>query len=250
MSGEGPRRLHVLVVEDDGVNRVLISRLLEKRGHAVALAGSGAQALAMLEKDAYDVVLMDVQMPEMDGLEATHQIRQRERARGGHLPVVAMTAHVAEIDRERCLQAGMDGYLAKPFEGQDLIAVVEGALVESAVAAEVPRFVFDQAAALTRMEGDRDLLSTLAGLFLDRLDGVLSTIDRAVREADFHTLERAAHSLRGSAANFSAFETVEAARRLESMGRVRDPVGARESLEALHAAVDRLRIALERVRIR
>jgi two-component system, sensor histidine kinase and response regulator len=112
--------LRVLLVEDNLVNQRLAVRLLEKRGHRVAVAGTGREALLALEKDSYDLVLMDVQMPEMDGLEATAAIRQKEKGTGLHQAVVALTAHAMKGDREKCLAVGMDGYLTKPIRPQEL----------------------------------------------------------------------------------------------------------------------------------
>jgi CheY-like chemotaxis protein len=117
----------VLVAEDNSVNQLLAARLLEKRGHHVVMTANGCEALAAIEKEGYDLVLMDVQMPEMDGLEATTVLRakERDRADGVHLPVIALTAHAMKGDQERCLAAGMDGYLAKPIRPQDLDAILE-----------------------------------------------------------------------------------------------------------------------------
>ena len=117
--------LHVLLAEDNTVNQRLASRLLEKRGHRVTVASNGQEALNLLERTPYDLVLMDVQMPLLDGLEATKLIRQREKATGAHQPVVALTAHAVKGDEERCREAGMDGYLAKPIRPQELDAVLE-----------------------------------------------------------------------------------------------------------------------------
>jgi PAS domain S-box-containing protein len=125
------RPLRVLLVEDNPVNQKLAVGLLVRRGHAVVVAGNGKQALAALEADRFDVVLMDVQMPEMDGLEATRAIRDREKASGGHVPILAMTAYATTGDRDRCLEAGMDGCLAKPVHGTELLAAVENAAAVS-----------------------------------------------------------------------------------------------------------------------
>jgi two-component system, sensor histidine kinase and response regulator len=116
-----PRALRVLLVEDNLVNQVVASRLLENEGHAVVIAGNGLVALDELGRSKFDVVLMDVQMPEMDGLAATAAIRRREAGTGQHTPIVALTANVLPADRELCLQAGMDGYVAKPVEIQVLL---------------------------------------------------------------------------------------------------------------------------------
>ena len=112
--------LRVLLAEDNAVNQRLAVRLLEKRGHRVTVAGNGREALEALEKESFDLVFMDVQMPEMDGLEATAAIREKEKTSGGHQPIIALTAHAMKGDREKCLAGGMDGYLAKPIRPQEL----------------------------------------------------------------------------------------------------------------------------------
>ena len=119
------KRLRILLAEDNLVNQRLVVRLLEKQGHHLTIAGNGREALERLEKESFDVVLMDVQMPEMDGFEATAAIRERERLTAKHVPIIAMTAHTMQGDRERCLAAGMDGYVSKPIKLQELIGAIE-----------------------------------------------------------------------------------------------------------------------------
>jgi two-component system, sensor histidine kinase and response regulator len=123
-------RLRVLLAEDNAVNQMLAVRLLEKRGYTVTVAGNGRAALAAFEKESFAVILMDIQMPEMDGFEATAAIRVREKSTGGHIPIIAMTAHSLVGDQERCLAAGMDGYVSKPIRTHQLFAVIEGFLVK------------------------------------------------------------------------------------------------------------------------
>ena len=125
---EGRNRARVLLVEDNAVNQTLAIRLLEKRGYVVSVAGDGREALAALEKDNFDVVLMDIQMPEMDGFEATAAIRQKEKFSGRHIPIIAMTANALKGDQERCLEAGMDAYIAKPIRTKELFAAIEAIL--------------------------------------------------------------------------------------------------------------------------
>jgi two-component system sensor histidine kinase/response regulator len=119
------RNLRILVAEDNVVNQKLARRLLEKQGHGVAIAGNGREAVEAIQKDAFDLVLMDVQMPEMDGFVATRTIRQSEAGTGRHLPIIAMTAHAMKGDEERCLEAGMDGYVSKPINATQLLAVID-----------------------------------------------------------------------------------------------------------------------------
>ncbi len=135
---ESRRKLRVLLAEDNRVNRELAVRLLEKRGHKVVVAGDGKEALASLEKQTFDIMLMDVQMPEMDGFETTAAIRAKERVTGTHLPIIAMTAHAMGGDREQCLAAGMDGYVSKPIQAKELFEVIEG-MVSTPAGAAPPR---------------------------------------------------------------------------------------------------------------
>ncbi len=125
VAAKAARSLHVLLAEDNVVNQRLVLRLLERRGHTVQVAGNGREALALLDQNYFNIILMDVQMPEMDGIEATSIIRQREKGSGGHTPIVAITAHAMKGDRERCLAAGMDAYVNKPIEPVSLVEVVE-----------------------------------------------------------------------------------------------------------------------------
>jgi PAS domain S-box-containing protein len=125
---EGQPRLRFLVVEDNVVNRLVATRLIEKQNHTVSTAANGREALDVLEREGFDCVLMDVQMPVLDGFEATAAIRERDRNSGGHLPIIAMTAHAMAGDLERCLAAGMDGYIAKPIQAKTLFATVERVL--------------------------------------------------------------------------------------------------------------------------
>jgi CheY-like chemotaxis protein len=130
MLRETRHRSRVLLAEDNAVNRKFAVRLLEKRGYTVSVVADGRAALAALEKELFDVVLMDVQMPEMDGFEATASIRAKEKSTGGHIPIIALTAHSLKADQERCLAAGMDGYISKPIRTNELFATIEKVLAE------------------------------------------------------------------------------------------------------------------------
>jgi len=223
------RRLKILLAEDNPVNQQVASRILERRGHAVIVAGDGRSALAALEgAHGFDAVLMDVQMPEMDGLEATRAIRERERgAGGGRVPIIAMTAHAMEGDRERCLAAGMDGYISKPVEADDLVRTVERAAG-----------AFDASRAAARLGGDENLLRELLELFLADAPRMVSEVRDAIDAKDAEALRRAAHALKGSVANFGAGGAVDAARRLETMGAAGNLADARAALSELEQALD------------
>lgn len=195
---------------------------------------------------------MDVQMPEMDGFAATAAIRERERHTGGHLPVIAMTAHAMKGDRELCLSKGMDGYVTKPLRPEDLFAALEG-LADVGPASRAgpdlpPAQPFDLSAALKRAGGDDELLRELAGLCLDECPKLLAEIREAVGGKDAARLRTAAHTLKGSVATFAADEAAAAALRLEEMGRAGRWDGVGDALAGLEAALDRLRPALDAVR--
>jgi CheY-like chemotaxis protein len=124
--------LRILLAEDNSVNQRLAMRVLEKRGHSIEVAATGTQALVALTRQSFDLVLMDVQMPEMNGLEATAAIREMELSGGGHIPIIAMTAHAMKGDRERCLEAGMDGYITKPLKVDELFEAIDKATANHA----------------------------------------------------------------------------------------------------------------------
>jgi CheY-like chemotaxis protein len=216
------RRLRVLLAEDNVVNQRLAASLLGRRGHKVTIAANGREALDALERNAFDVVLMDVQMPEMGGFEATAAIRERERTTGGHLPVIAMTAHAMKGDRERCLAAGMDEYLTKPLDSRKLCDLVER-MADGRPAATSPAPAAEEVAlsdrVLARVGGDRQLLLEISRLFIDDAPAHLQRIREALDAHDGESLRRAAHTLKGAAANFDAIGLVDAARSLEEIGR-------------------------------
>jgi signal transduction histidine kinase/CheY-like chemotaxis protein len=243
------RPLRVLLAEDNIINQRVAVGLLTRRGHDVTVANNGREAVDASAALAFDVVLMDVQMPVMGGLEATAAIRERERAAGGHLRILAMTAHAMSGDRERCIAAGMDGYLSKPIDPAVLYANVEQD--PAAAAAAAPRqpaapLAIDRDALTTRLGGDEALLDEVAGLFLEDCPARLAAIKSAVDAGDAQAIRFAAHALKGAAANLSAARLVAATHTLERMGaegRI-DAAPAAWRLLALEAAVviDTLRV--------
>jgi two-component system sensor histidine kinase/response regulator len=231
-SGEAPAR--VLVVEDNVVNQRVAVGLLTRRGHKVTVASDGREALAALEREHFDVVLMDVQMPVMGGLEATVAIRESERATGQHVRIVAMTAHAMNRDRERCFAAGMDGFLSKPIDPRMLFAVVEQQEAGGkAMTADDRPVSFDKRALRERLSGDEQLMGDVIHLFIEDCPDRLSAIGAAVDRRDSEALRIAAHALAGSAANLAATGLFEAARVLER-------IGAESRMDAAEAAWRRL----------
>ena len=246
---ESPQRLRILLAEDNAVNRELTTRILAKRGHTVAVAANGKLALEALETQAFDLVLMDVQMPEMDGFEATAAIRKREDSTGTHIPIIAMTAHAMKGDRERCLAAGMDSYISKPVKADELLKLAEamasGATSSVEGAAEGAKEAFDREAALARVEGDESLLADLARLLLEEGPKMLATVQAAIAEKDAKQLERAAHSLKGAVSTFAAAGASDAALKLERLGRAGELEGAAHALAQMESQMDRLQAALQ-----
>ncbi len=250
--------LTVLLVEDNPVNQRLAQEILERRGHRVVLACNGREALARLDEGRPDLVLMDVQMPEMNGLEATRAIRAREAETDeARLPIVAMTAHAMAGDRERCLDAGMDEYLTKPVRPEVLLAVVER-LAHPADAADAgtrrrpeppadPRPPFDHADALARVDGDRLLLAEIAGIFLTDRDSMLAEIRAALEAGDHVRASRAAHRIKGALLTLSAAPSADASTRLEQAARANDRTAAAVAFDQLVVEVKRLSAALSRV---
>jgi signal transduction histidine kinase/CheY-like chemotaxis protein len=236
--GAGSRRVRVLLVEDNIVNQRVATGLLARRGHDVTLAPDGSVALERLDEGAFDVVLMDLQMPVMGGIEATRAIRARELISGEHIRIVAMTAHAMNGDRERCLNAGMDGYLSKPIDPQMLFAVVERQIAVSEPPAEP--VTFDEGALLNRVDGDTELMSDVIQLFLDDCPARLAAIKDAVTRRHPDDLRAAAHALKGSAGNLSATSLFHAADVLER-------VAAEGHMDAAEAAWRQLSVEASNV---
>ena len=245
MSGPSVR---VLLVEDNAVNQRVAARILEKRGHSVQVVNDGQEALDALERGGVDLVLMDVQMPRMNGLEATAEIRRREEGTGSRVPIIAMTAHAMQGDRERCLEAGMDSYVSKPVNADQLFQTMGGLLgwsTEPARTVEAGGFdPIDRDALRQHLDGDRELLLELIDIFREETPRLIDQSAQAVAEGDAGAITRLSHALRGMTANFHAPRAVQAAERLEELGRGGDLSGGAETLEALKRELEILDRAL------
>jgi two-component system, sensor histidine kinase and response regulator len=278
------RHLRILLAEDNVVNQRVAVRVLEKRGHWVVVAENGAEALQALACQRFDLVLMDVQMPEMDGLDATRRIRTMEEQTGQRLPIVAMTAHAMKGDRERCLQAGMDDYIAKPIDAKKLAALVErlvpldelsATLAEARrkqsepddalaqrLASSVP-LAKDDADGATggaepieticlksleeRVENDVELMQEMVELFLNNAPMLLAEIEAGLADGDLRTVQRATHSLRGAASNMCAAPCVQIAERLEMQSKNGDIGQVESTVVEMRDELARLQIALQRL---
>lgn len=248
---ERRRRLHILLAEDNAVNQKLAVRILEKHGHSVVVAGDGEQAVEAYRNEEFDIVLMDVQMPKMDGMKATQMIREEEKKTGKHIPIIALTAHAMKGDRERCLAAGMDGYSTKPIKTKELFSEVErlvkgmGKAVARKPKVKLVEEVIDREVLMDRVANDTELLGEIVGLFLEDYPTLIAQLQEAITNQDRKLLERSAHTLKGSAANFAAEAVRQAAFKLEQIGREGNLVEASEAFDILKQEMERLLPALE-----
>jgi two-component system sensor histidine kinase/response regulator len=248
------RPLRILLAEDSVVNQKLALGLLQKHGHTVAVASHGTEAIAAWESEPFDVILMDVQMPEMDGLEATAAIRVKERQTGKHIPIIAMTAHAMKGDRERCLQAGMDGYVSKPVRARQLFDTIESVWsrftgdgqandvpqVQAAEPVQNPEPPIDWETALETVGGDRELLKDLLQTFLEECPLLMSQLREAMVRGDTPVFQRTAHTLKGATSSLGIKPAAELALQLETFGREGDLRNAPEKFAALETEVERL----------
>jgi len=238
--------LHILLVEDNPVNRRLAQHVLEKEGYTVVAADNGATALKTLERKRFDLVLMDVQMPRMDGIETTAAIRNREKITGGYLPIVALTAHAMAGDRERCLKAGMDGYLIKPIQPAMLLEAIERLhlVCGRSRSARGKKIVLDRAALLDRVDGDMPLLGEIMKLFLQECGPLMASARAAMKTGNASRFAYEIHTLRGMLRNLSATAAQEAAGQLEELSLKNDREKAEETYALLEQEVQVLKTEL------
>jgi len=260
------RSLRILLAEDNPANQKVALHFLGQRGHAVEIAENGIEAIEMVGQKDFDVVLMDVQMSEMDGFQATSAIRALPESRKARLPIVAMTAHALKGDRERCLAAGMDDYLSKPIDAEELIAMVERLANQAAgsrpdqapqpadaasptdVARSVgPSGVFSLEEALSRC-GEYRVFEKMVEYFFDEADPLLGRMRTALRSGNAVEMGNAAHRLKGTACYLGAPDTIQASQRVEQAGMFGNLPGADGMIEQLGQELDRLKTTLARYR--
>ena len=246
----GTKSLKILLAEDNLTNQKLATRILEKRNHSVTVVSNGREALDALETSAYDLVLMDMQMPEMDGFEATSALREREKSTGRHQAVVAMTALAMNGDRERCLAVGMDGYISKPIRPQELDELLDGYIARKAAVVPqkseiVSSDVVDAAQLLDRIDDDRNFLAELVEIFRRDYPQSVSAVRSAIDTGNAASLQQSAHTLKGTLANLSALGASALAGELEQMGRSLNLAGAQSTLDRLASELPNVTRALE-----
>lgn len=248
--------LKVLLAEDNSVNQKLATLLLEKRGHDVTVVGNGKLAVEKSAELEFDVLLMDIQMPILDGLEATRLIREREKATGLRIPIVAMTAHAMKGDRERCKSAGMDGYVSKPINADELYTAIDdlvpiprrSSTSETGTLgrrkSDYSHWGIDWQEALRSTGGDAALMREIIDVFLEESPRMLAEVHRSLAEHDPIRLRRAAHTLKGSCGYFAAHHAQELAEILEHHSSAGDFQKAQATLESLQNELNRIEPAL------
>ncbi|OQX27218.1 MAG: hypothetical protein BWK80_06425 [Desulfobacteraceae bacterium IS3] len=277
------KKLKILLTEDNVLNRRLAQKILETRGHECKSALNGKEAVEAFEREKFDLILMDVSMPVMDGLEATRQIREKERKTGGHIPIIAMTAYAMKEDQERCIAAGMDTYMAKPIRLEKFLSVAEAVIAKSSPESEiagndlqnrsavpegndlqsrstVPEGndlqsrstmpgdhdkVFKMEELLEITGGNRELAKEVIRLYLASLPKFMAQIENGIAQGDSKSVEFGSHALKGMSYNLSAQRVAKTALELEKMGRDGNLSGAGEMYSKLEAEVEYLKEALE-----
>jgi PAS domain S-box-containing protein len=230
-----PSGLRILLAEDNRVNQRVAIRVLEKMGHSVLVANNGNEALSLLAAQPIDLVLMDIQMPEMDGLTATRTIREREKQTESHVAIIAMTAHAMKGDRERCLEGGMDGYVSKPIDRKELEQAIASAVPQSDVTNigrsmksekgnPLPNelMTWDITKVLERLGGDEQLLREVIGIFLEDIPTHMTNLRQGIARGNAESIVKTAHSLKGELGYLGIPEVSQRARELEQMGSKND----------------------------
>jgi CheY-like chemotaxis protein len=245
------RSLRVLLAEDNPVNQALATRILEGLGHKVQVVNDGKEAIEQAQAQDFELIFMDVQMPELDGLEATRAIRATEAGTGKHVPIVAMTAHAMKGDREKCLSAGMDGYLSKPIRIDELKQTISEVEKKRNTDQSPER---NSLQAIGKLEllldsvmGDRTLLVEMAELWLADSEKQERQIREGLDSGDAMMVQRAAHALKGSVGTFQACGAHQAAQQLEMFAKEADLVRARKAFEKLSTQIDLVRRDLRRL---
>ena len=254
---EARESLNILLAEDNLINQTLAIKLLETRGHRVTLASNGLEAVEAFKNGDFDLILMDIQMPQMDGFEATRRIRELEAEnkstinnQQSTIPIIAMTAHAMTGDREKCIDADMDDYVSKPIKPEALFSVIDKVARQSQSEKTQKRTqpshgsetfsptTFDLSGAMETVLGNKDLFREIAGMFLENCSDYIARIKKGIEGNDASILEREAHSLKGAIGNFGAREAHEAADRLEKLGEEGEMTAAAEELSNLERALN------------
>jgi CheY-like chemotaxis protein len=240
------RRLRILIAEDNPVNQAVAFGMLLKEGHTLTLAENGREAVRFHQRERPDLILMDVQMPELDGFGATREIRAAEEGSGHHTPIIAMTAHAMSGDSERCLLAGMDAYLSKPLTKELLFETIESIVNNGhgAFSSATTSPPFSRATLLDNLDGDTELLDRVTSLFKEHTPIHLDQMRQAIAQRDGLALEKSAHTLLSSLGVFGANRARDIARTLQVTGQLEDFDEAGQHFIELQNETDRIYAAL------
>lgn len=239
--------LHILVAEDNLINQQLAINFIRKLGHSCDVVGNGKLALQKAEQAHYDVVLMDLQMPEMDGIEAVQHLRAAEESQPGkHLPIIAMTAHAMKGDREHCLAQGFDGYISKPILLELLSAEIQRVLNSSHP--EPEEEIFDYSQALAQLGDDKTLFGELAAIFLEEFPALRAALASAIEQQDAEAIRRSAHRLKGECLHFVCLPLESKLGHIEQAAAAGNLSEIAEQYHGLDALCQRLQIAISAAR--
>lgn len=245
-SHTNPRnRLHLLVAEDNPTSQIVVRRILEGAGFTVSIASNGFEVLSALNAAQFDLILMDIEMKEMDGLEAARQVRKREESRGGYIPIIATTGHDASEFLEKCLEAGMDGFVSKPIDLDELLRTMDRIREKISPSPlksredSVP--ALDRKALLNRLSGDEELARKVFNVFIEDSKSHIQEMEKAMEISDFPALELHSHNLKGAAANVCAISLKEVAGEINRLARSKELERARLLVDRLHEAFERTR---------
>ena len=239
VSSEPSHRLSVLVAEDNPVNQQLMKELLKRRAYSVKVANNGKEALEMIAKTRFDIILMDIQMPVMGGLEATTAIRELEKTSSTRIPIVATSAHAMASDRNRAIEAGMDAYLIKPIRPNELYETIHRLTGRE--------LHIDEQSLLDGLGGSRPILKKLIGIFLKDSPRMMKEIRKAISSRNDNSIAAAAHSLKGAAGNFGPNPVFNTAKELEQMGKTQRAGEASAVFKRLESDLASLRKRLRRL---
>jgi two-component system, sensor histidine kinase and response regulator len=255
--------LHILLAEDNRTNQTVATRMLQKLGHSLVVAENGDEALSLLTRSRFDLVLMDIQMPEMDGLTATMKIREKEKGTRLHMPIIAMTAHAMKGDRERCIEAGMDGYVSKPISSEELKEAIASALhrrgdaglvtsletkQEDAPPPTQPSVIaWDMGKTLEQLGGDEELFREVIEIFLDDVPKHMTSMRQAIEDGDGEAIERTAHTLKGELGYLGISEISRKAREMEAFGQKSDLLLAAGLYTTLEPELSEVLISMRRM---
>lgn len=239
--------MRILLAEDNEINQRVASQILQRGGHEVTAVGNGKEVVEITEEESFDLILMDLQMPIMDGWEATRVLKERENNSGNRIPIVAMTAHAIQGYRERCVEAGMDGYLSKPIRAEELLQqVLEIQQMQIRSAASLPSSNdrFCREIALSRLDGDAELLREVVTLLRESAPQRIAELKQAAACDDLPQIGRAAHALRGAIGYVDTGSALSSTMRLEELVSQGDLQGAKQFIPIVSHQIEQLLAAI------